>query len=203
MRDLVRKAVEKFPKPIRLRAMNACEGIEKAEALLDMDREIASFRAITAQEEAATALFMVLKRMNYPGAARLNAYTHAHKAALWFIVDAAHRNIGQMFQDMQIKLTVDASAPSVGVGIPLSYFGVSLPDHPDLAMQPVDPFHMFQSQGGKAYLFENEISALVSDSGARSADRYIRDLANARNKLLYASDSSLPKSRARKEDHLP
>ncbi len=41
-----------------------------------------AFRAITAEEEAATALIFALQRRRYPRANELDSYKHAHKAGL-------------------------------------------------------------------------------------------------------------------------
>ncbi|PLU07434.1 hypothetical protein BMJ29_02810 [Sinorhizobium medicae] len=46
------------------------------------------FRAITAEEEAATALILALKQRRYPGSEKLNPWEHLHKAAVSPFLDA-------------------------------------------------------------------------------------------------------------------
>jgi len=161
-----------------------------------MDREIASFRAINAQEEAACAVFNSLKIKKYPKAEELNLYSHPHKAAFWFIVDALHHSLGQGMKDLNFNFAVDATKPEVEISIPAKQFGVELSDAPNLAIQLVDPFHFLQSKGGLPDAFEAEINELLSARGAKKVDRYVKTLANDRNKILYATDQGLPVSQA-------
>lgn len=195
MRSLLKKAAEKLPGSVRYRLLNACDGVERAEKLLDMDREIASFRAINAQEEAACAVFNSLKIKKYPRAEELNIYSHPHKAAFWFIVDALHHSLGQGMKDLNFNFTIDAKKPEVVISIPTKQFGVELPGTPNLAIQLVDPFHLLQSKDGLPDTFDAEIKEVLSARGARKVDRYVKALANDRNKILYATDQGLPVSR--------
>ena len=80
MRDAIRLAVENLPDEVRFRAINSFEGFDRARRLISFDREMASFRAITAEEEAVAALFRSLQIRNYPGADRLSLYSHRRKA---------------------------------------------------------------------------------------------------------------------------
>lgn len=196
MRSLLKKSAEKLPGSVRYRLLNACDGVERAEKLLDLDKEIASFRAINAQEEAACAVFNSLKIKKYPRAEELNLYSHPHKAAFWFIVDALHHSLGQGMKDLNFNYAVDATKPEVEISIPAKQFGVELSGAPNLAIQLVDPFHFLQSRGGLPDAFEAEINELLTARGARKVDRYVKALANDRNKILYATDQALPVSRA-------
>lgn len=51
-----------LPGAIRYRFENTLENADRSFALLSCDREMASFRAITAEEEAATALIKCLQQ---------------------------------------------------------------------------------------------------------------------------------------------
>ena len=44
-RDALKLAVSNLPRPVRFRAENAFVGFDKARRLLEIDREMASFRA--------------------------------------------------------------------------------------------------------------------------------------------------------------
>jgi hypothetical protein len=78
------KATERLDKPVRFRAKNAFLHLHKAWRLLRVDQGMAAFRAITAEEEAATALIVSLKRKRYPNSDRLNARNHDHKSSIYF-----------------------------------------------------------------------------------------------------------------------
>src|SRR5437762_14165480 len=74
--------LERTALPGRPAAKSAVRHIDKAYALADLDPDMAAFRAITAEEEAGTALFHSLKRHRYPGSAVLKPRDHLHKNAV-------------------------------------------------------------------------------------------------------------------------
>lgn len=78
----VADVVSTIPPPARWSGFNAIRHLNKAWRLREDDREMAMFRAITAEEEAATAIFHSLQRLRYPGASGLNPRNHIHKNAL-------------------------------------------------------------------------------------------------------------------------
>lgn len=80
--QIVRSQIERTRPRGRHSALNATDGLDKAWALRHIDKEMAVFRAITAEEEAASALFHALKRRGYPDSGKLNPRLHEHKAAL-------------------------------------------------------------------------------------------------------------------------
>lgn len=57
--------------------------VEKAEILSGVDPEMAIFRLITAEEEAATSILLMLKEHGYEGAKELNKNNHLHKQCLY------------------------------------------------------------------------------------------------------------------------
>lgn len=60
---------------------NAYVNLRKSWTLHPVDSEMYLFRAITAEEEAATALMLALKKQHYPNAEQLNPRNHTHKAS--------------------------------------------------------------------------------------------------------------------------
>lgn len=198
LEDVLRLAVQKLQKPVRMRAVNSLDGFDRAFALLDVDREMASFRAITAQEEAAAALFRSLQIRNYPGSERLDLRWHDHKAALWPVLDAARMAIGEAFR--QVEFSISADPPEIRVALKLANLVENLP--PDLArahLQLVHPLDVLRSSGGKPDDFAAEIQKIVEVHGGAPIRDHVRSVANSRNTILYASDQSLPKSAATRE----
>lgn len=104
MSEVLRLAIAKLPNPVRMRAQSSLEGFDRAFTLFEIDREMSSFRAITAEEEAAAALFRALQVRKYPGSDRLDLKRHDHKAALWPVLDAARMAIGEGFRDIEFQL---------------------------------------------------------------------------------------------------
>src|SRR4030042_2912383 len=76
-----------MPAPPQWAAFNALRHLDKAWRLRATDTEMSMFRAITAEEEVATALFLSLKRRHYVGANRLKHRDHVHKNAVIPFVD--------------------------------------------------------------------------------------------------------------------
>lgn len=74
-------------------AMNALHHLERAKKISDIDPEMSAFRAIIAEEEAATAFFITLKQLGYERAKKLNHRDHQFKAGLFPFITAVHHQI--------------------------------------------------------------------------------------------------------------
>lgn len=197
LRDALKLAVAKLPREVRLRALNAYDGFDRARALLPIDREIASFRAITAEEEAAAALFRALQLRNYPGADSLNLGNHQHKAALGPFLAAATESMVAT-PPIQIQLTIDYSEPSVTIHLPLHANGIVFPGSEKLRLTLVEPLGLTghsEDEGHPASFFDKHLKRIAEASKSSNIRRLIKREANARNRLLYASDSALPVSK--------
>lgn len=191
---LLPEAIRRLPPEVRYRAENALDGFARAKALLSIDREMGSFRAITAAEEAASALIRSLQLREYPGADLVDLRRHPHKAAVPFFLSAVRHEIAG---DKEIELTVRFSVdpPNLTVSLPLRQF-VNLPD--DLAnihVELADPLGIIGSRPGVA---ESDFfdAAVQRVAGSRKVDKLIASEANARNRILYAHDGGLPRSQA-------
>jgi hypothetical protein len=202
IRDGLRVAIEKLPKQVKMRARSSLEGFDKARQLLPLDREIASFRAITAEEEAVAALFKSLQLMNYPGSERLSLYSHLHKAAVApFIAAVKHALTGGKGK-LNIGLTLDMAEPSITVHVLLKQFGIEIPGRENLSLQLVEPLGVLGAKedgSSPTSFYDSHISKVASSANAKSMLEFIRQEANARNLLLYASDMAVPSSRATPE----
>lgn len=191
---LLPDAVRNLPAEVRHRAENALDGFARAKVLLPIDREIASFRAITAAEEGASALIRSLQLREYPGAHLIDLRKHPHKAAVPFFLNAVRHEIAG---DREIALTVTLSAkePKLTVALPIRQF-VDVPDeHSNMHLELVEPLGMV---GSKPEVAESEFfdAAVQRVAGSRKVDKLIASEANARNRLLYAHDGGQPCSQA-------
>lgn len=178
--------------PVRVRnaGRSAFMHLRKAWVLHPVDSEMSLFRALTGVEEAASALILALKQQRYPGADRLNAQDHVHKAAIWPIIEAIIRG----FVDKgvprpqvlikakgrpQIRLEVDLG-PLLG----MDYLGVHSPD----------PFHVVihSDENGPfaVHRWGTELAQVAGDEV--DIEQHIRDAANLRNRILYAGEGGLP-----------
>jgi len=194
MHERLEEAVGKLRIPrVRHPARSAWNHLKKAWVLHPIDQEMSLFRAITAEEEAATALIRALQEQRYPNADRLKSHAHPHKAAIWPFITAfadklTEKNIPLPHVALRtegaprIELSMDIGGPS-GLDAPL--WGT-----------PDEPFNwsMWSDHTGemKPHDFSVELAALASRNGARSISAYISEQANQRNRILYASDKGIP-----------
>lgn len=188
------KAIKNLPGPIRYRAENALDGFARAKKLFPLDREIASFRAITAAEEAASALIRSLQLRKYPGADQIKLWMHPHKAAVYFFLSAVHHEVFRN-KVVTMDVTLSADPPKLTIALPIRQFAQLPPDMEDYRIVLTDPLGMVGSRPGIA---EDDYfdAAVQKVAGSRRVDKLIAKEANGRNRILYAHDAGLPRSQA-------
>lgn len=187
------EACRKLAERPRHSTLNAIKGLKRAWLIADLDPEIALFRAITAEEEAATALMIALRQRRYPGSRALQPTRHADKAGFSIMV----KMVGAFFAESgwpnpQLMLVTDKKRPRIDVRIPGKSWGFP----PDQMIIPDEPLNLTVkiSKGeepGRLTLFEERFAALASEAGADSIKAHIETEANLRSALLYASDKGL------------
>lgn len=96
----------------------------------------------------------------------------------------------------EFQLVMDYAKGRIDVKVPLSNFGVQGGEA--IALQPVEPLDLLHSKHGKDddYAFEDELEALAEGAKFESVKDMVAAMANSRNRLLYASDTELPRSEA-------
>lgn len=190
-------AVEKSALKLTGRIMHcgrsAYRHLRLAWRLRPIDSEMSLFRAITAEEEASTALILALQRQRYPGAARLDHRKHEQKLAIIPFLDA----IQTMLFDAGVKAPKvqisEGKKPQLSLAIDI---GSILGDGEELLGWPDHPLNFVLRNGmdqeAGAYLFEKELQAVADGHGLDDMIAVVRDIARLRNKLLYASDGGYP-----------
>ena len=193
--DALRRLEPSLPGSVRYRLENSLDHIERASRLFDIDREMASFRAITGEEEASTALIKAIQLRGYEHAREFNPRNHVHKAAVMACVDAVTTSMIPILGEFQLIFNFDRSR--IDVKIPLSAFGVD----GDFAIQPVEPLGFVHSRPGikERNLYDDVLYGLAEKASFDGIKKMVFAVANARNGLLYASDSALPRSQATRE----
>lgn len=169
--------------------------LSRAYRLLAEMPDLAVFLAITAEEESATALFKLLRRMGYKDANKLKPNSHLHKAALntftqWmsaelrqndqapphdFIFTSQYskgKNTSQLRLRFKLKLE--------GIDEPKAVF-----PHPPLGFT-------YKDSNGEPIDYAKRIREIALDKGIDDIHSKFRELSNLRNKLLYASPTSIP-----------
>jgi hypothetical protein len=188
------EAVEKLKPPrIRNACRNALNHLRKAWLLHPVDAEMSLFCAITAEEEAATAMVRALNHQDYPNAERLKERHHPHKASIWpFVTAVADKMVEKNIPMPSVSLRIEGE-PRIELSIDLaSQAGLDYP----LWGTPDEPFNfsMWSDRSGpfKPHDFSEELAAIAINKGAHDIEAYVASEANLRNVLLYASDQGIP-----------
>ncbi|MFJ2526252.1 hypothetical protein ACIOWB_24310 [Pseudomonas capeferrum] len=179
---------------IKWASVNAIHHLRKAVEISEIDPSMAAFRAVCAEEEAATALISSLKEQCYEGADKLYFRNHADKHAVILFVGT----VMQWFQSRKAqagdhfghhRIFFDDIDGRVGL-----HFSIQL-GRSNTAVNPVPPLHLVV-QGPRTLEeeFQDEMKDLLGLERIHEIRRLIDQRANFRNTLLYATTEGIPKS---------
>ena len=193
----IEKAVKRLKGRPRHCGRNAIHGLRQAWRLTVIDPEMAGFRAITAEEEAATGLIVALKQRHYPHSDRLNPWNHKHKSALTpFLQAVAKVFVSAGFPNPTLHLQPASDPPRVDIYFRAQDFGISAAA--DDMIGPSEPLHAVISEGTagtddhRTMMFKEELQELADAAHAANIDHLVNQEANLRNQLLYADNSGYP-----------
>ena len=169
---------------------NAIHNLERAWKLREIDPEMAMFRAITAEEEAATAIFLVLKEQGYENADRIKFKKHSYKQAL----EPFLRSIGK-FADKWSKepgfpfsekyvLSLEGQNREKKLSISFNY--------QERMITCIPPLGFSIKLNDKQYYFEKELLEITSGMTRGDIMKHVERIANKRNELLYAQSNGIP-----------
>ena len=176
-------------------SVHAISGLKRAWLIAPIDPEMALFRAITAEEEAATALITALKIQRYPNAELLNARDHAHKNGLYPFIRGIESLLAESgWPSPQMQLQHEDRKPRIDIHFRSEELGFP----PGQQVTPDEPLNMTAHRGRKDSSerivedFGDQLQALAEGRGAKNIGEVIKTEANFRNRLLYAADSGIP-----------
>jgi hypothetical protein len=179
---------------------SALKHLELASKLTTADPAMAIFRAITAEEEAASGIMHVLKERGYENAGHLRVRDHVHKNALIPFLAI----LGQFFHellgvhDFEPKLHIkdEDGQRRLTVALPMTING-------EIRLAyPIPPLNFSVSSEERRLSYRRQVEAFVAKQGARDITAHIREQANLRNKVLYAGPDGYPVIREVKEEFL-
>jgi hypothetical protein len=181
--------VEKCPSPGKHCARNAFRHLSKAWRLQETDLEMAAFRAITAEEEATTAIFHALQRRKYKGAEKLKRKNHLHKNALvpFCIAVAGALSLTEELFKSKLYLDKEEVPPRFRVRIDISSI---VPGYEYAFPEP--PLHFDMHMNDKPYDFTDKLNDIVIKNKFSDITKYLEVRANKRNMLLYAAPEGAP-----------
>jgi hypothetical protein len=186
------------PAPGKHSARSAIRSLERAWAILALDPEMAFFRGITAEEEAATALFHSLQRHRYPGSQRIKWQNHDYKAAVIPFFTA----VSYIFADItqfESGLQIDSEDGPRRVK---TWLKLRFPDGQERKLMPIPPLHYEFTAEDRRHDFVPEIGRVASDRNVESIRQFVKQRANERNEVLYASSQGIPNVSGNLEAHL-
>lgn len=181
-------------------ARNAVSHLEAAWKIKNIDPEMAVFRAITAEEEAATAIFIALKEKGYENANKIKFKSHPYKQAVAPFVTAISKFIADIAKCPGFQFGENYRLLVEGEGkdrkLILSFYLAK-----GLAT-PIPPLGFEIALNGKPYYFEKELLDITSGQSRSDIIKHVQDIANLRNSLLYARPEGIPKITGKIDGHL-
>lgn len=163
---------------------SAVEHLKMAYMIKDVDSEMAMFRVITAEEEVARAIFLILKEHEYKNSKKIKDRDHRYKQALSLFIGSiqdffytSSQNNNFPFKK-HITLSFNEETKLLELRIPLK--------NPDTKVIPIPPLNFEMSINGKPYYFQNELNEFTLNSNSKSLQKLIDEKVNFRNRILYA-----------------
>lgn len=160
-----------------------------AHRLKDIDPAMAIFRAITAEEEAATGLLRALQVQGYAGPGELLPKDHLQKAAVYPYLRAIAKHTSYLrmngIKEVRFGIPRDEDKPRLQLALLLDgeYDGV--------VARPDPPLNLRVREGGEVVNYQKYFREVISPSGFEDIRKYLNVKRNQRNLLLYASPQGL------------
>jgi hypothetical protein len=173
---------------------SALHHLDRARALEDIDPAMAVFRGITAEEEAASGVMHALRECQYRGTNRLKPRNHLHKHAVYPFLRVVGLFHGQLFQlnlkEYRLHIKDEEGERRLMLAFPLPF---TVADEKQWAY-PIPPLNFGLTVQGTAKPpnYEKQIAAFVESVGAKDIVAYLKNEANRRNRVLYASPQGYP-----------
>lgn len=179
-------------KPARWRAYSALRHLHFAHKNVGPDPQMSLFRCITGEEEAATALFRILKQKRYVGAEKLLERNHVHKNAVVPFMDAVGGALAALPKIPDVRFAQEGE----GFGLLIS-LGEGAP-----FFRPMPPLNFTFTRGTTEpgapmtpVTFAREMERIAGLAAqSPTIEAFLKKRANVRNELLYASDKGFPRA---------
>lgn len=167
---------------------NAFGLLDRAKKLSQIDENAAAFLAITAEEEAVSAIFLALKQLGYDSANTINHRNHVHKAAFYPFCQAMS-NVLKAFNSSSPHIGIDPNSEDHRLLLRMTvknFNGETFFATPDV------PFGFTVKKDTSIDHFESALKEFFGEQYEKM-EKWLRNAANKRNMLLYASPAGIPK----------
>jgi len=178
--------VKSGSKPSKYSATSAVNHIEKALKIRDIDFEMCAFRLITAEEEAATAIFLAMKHKEYTNSDKLKHRDHIYKNSVIPFLEAISRVFNKEIRsEMKPRLEFDEKDGVIKLSVIRIISGEAC------RVKAIPPLNFTIGVGNDKLHYEKELQELVSLKNKKFISEYLKERANIRNLLLYAGPTGL------------
>lgn len=173
--------------PVRSAVRSSLRYMVRSKALMPSMPELSVFCMITALEEGATAVVRALDHRGYDLPLNLRRTDHVHKAAIWYLIEALMRAIGEAAQ------AFGASAHFRDDVIPgVEYLGLRVKirtgyDQYKYAY-PIPPLSFALREMDLLEAIRRD----ANSQGAKGIGHHLKRSAAMRNKVLYAAKGGIP-----------
>ncbi len=167
---------------------SALNHLNAAQKITRVDLTMAVFRAITAEEEAATGLMLELKNKKYKNAESLEIHNHVHKGAVIELMEV----IMQFLDDHFAGSCYDLSIHKINGQLLLKLQAEMNINNERIKIIPEPPLSLSFRIDEKKFSMKQQIQTLLQNRGSQTLKNYLKQKANLRNMLLYASDKGYP-----------
>jgi len=173
-------------------ARSSIRHMHRAFELANSMPEISTFLAITAEEEASTALFLALINKKYNEAKKLNKRNHNHKAGVYPFLGLLGETLNITKHELPIEVTFSIPKDDQNEVLRTRMFLGSI-DGEDMYSYPDPPLNLVSVEtDGNPKDYLKGVRSVAQEKSINSIYKYITEIANIRNKMLYASDGAIP-----------
>ena len=172
---------------------SSLDHLERSYLVSDLDPAMAIFRAITAEEEAASGLMRCLIQLKYPLAECLQPQDHFQKHAVTPFLNALLLYFSNIKIPSIHKIKL-AFKEIDGIDRIVTAFQLSA-EGDQVWATPCPPLNLRVRQGEELVSpsFESDFKKIIQPQGFKNIENFIKSEANLRNRILYASKEGFPK----------
>lgn len=170
---------------------SALQHLRLAEPLFEQDVAMAVFRCITAVEEAATSLMLLLQHKKYPRSDELKRSNHLYKNAVVPFIRILHTSVMRTAAEKNIHIDLLLNSnikEALGVQIVVTAANGS-----SACLSANPPLDFLLTDEGLGIDKTLDIDAYLAGQGAQSVKAHLKQETNSRNLLLYATPRGVPR----------
>jgi hypothetical protein len=169
---------------------SAINHLERAETLFPIDSSMAVFRCYTAEEEAASGLIYCLKDKGYKNAEKLNPRNHVQKNAVIQFFSILCQFVEDSFREFEIDTFLSVVQSNEERKL---VFGANMDlGNGTTKFIPEPPLNFKLIHEEKRFSYKEQINGLVESKAVKEIGEHLKNVANQRNLLLYASQQGYP-----------